>query len=98
MEIDINEALAKRMKQLARERHVTLNEIIKRGKINQSTISEIMAGRSKYPRVSTIQKFCNGCGITLSEFFQSEFFEDNSDNKKTLTSNEIHDSEDSNDI
>lgn len=85
MGIDINDALAKRMKQLARDRHVSLNEIIKRGKINQSTISEIMAGRSKYPRVSTIQKFCNGCGITLSEFFQSEFFDDNSEAKKDTT-------------
>lgn len=71
---NINEALAIRMKQLAEERHVTLNEIIRRGKINQSTISEIMSGRSQHPRVSTIYKFCNGCGITLSEFFQSELF------------------------
>lgn len=79
MSIDINEALANRMKQLAQERNVSLNEIIKRGKINQSTISEIMSGRSKYPRVSTIQKFCNGCGITLSEFFDSHYFNEDLD-------------------
>jgi transcriptional regulator with XRE-family HTH domain len=70
----INEAVAKRMKELARERHVTLNTIITKGNINQSTISEIMRGNSKHPRLSTIYKFCVGCGITLSDFFDSEYF------------------------
>lgn len=72
--MDINEALGKRMKQLANERGITLNEVIKRAGINQSTISEITSGRSKHPRVSTIQKFCNGCGISIGEFFTSDYF------------------------
>ncbi len=73
--MDINEALGKRMKQLANERGITVNEVIKRAGINQSTISEIMSGRSKHPRVSTIQKFCYGCGITIGDFFTSELFD-----------------------
>lgn len=72
----MTEALSLRMKELARERNVSINEIIKRGEINQSTISEIMAGRSKHPRISTIQKFCKGCGITMSEFFSSPYFDE----------------------
>lgn len=71
----ITEAIAHRMKELAYERKASLNEIIRRSGINQSTISEIVQGRSKHPRVSTIQKFCNGCGITMREFFNSEIFE-----------------------
>lgn len=81
----INEAIALRMKQLAHERHVTLNEIIKRGKINQSTISEMMQGRSKHPRVSTILKFCKGCNITMAEFFDSPLFNELSIDEPTKT-------------
>lgn len=90
--MSINEAIALRMKQLAHERYVTLNEIIKRGKINQSTISEMMQGRSKHPRVSTILKFCRGCNITMSEFFDSELFDelalDNDQKNEESTTNE----------
>lgn len=73
--MDLTTAIALRMKQLARERYSTLTEISKRANINQSTISEIIQGRSKHPRVSTIQKFCKGCGINLSEFFDSPLFD-----------------------
>ena len=83
--MNITDAIALRMKQLAHERHATLNEIIKRGGINQSTISEIVQGRSKHPRVSTIQKFCNGCGIKMSEFFDSPLFDDVSTDTTTST-------------
>ena len=75
----INEAVAIRMKELAHERYVTLNEIIRRGNINQSTISEIMRAKSKHPRVSTIQKFCKGCNITMKDFFDSPLFDDLTD-------------------
>lgn len=71
----ISEAIAFRMKQLAQEREVTLYEIIKRGKLNQPTISEMIQGRTKHPRVSTILKFCEGCNITMAEFFDSPLFE-----------------------
>lgn len=79
--MNINEAIAFRMKQLAHERYVTLNEIIKRGNINQSTISEIIRAKSKHPRVSTIQKFCKGCNITMAEFFDSPLFSDLTDDE-----------------
>lgn len=82
--LNITEAIALRMKQLAHERHISLNELSKRAKINQSTISEIMQGRSKHPRVSTIQKFCEGCGISMSEFFDSPLFDSISDVEPTM--------------
>lgn len=44
-------------------------------------------GRSKHPKISTIQMYCNGCGITLAEFFDSELFKvaevPQKNNKKT---------------
>lgn len=73
--MDIHNALAQRMIELAKERDRTVTEIGKRGGLKQSTISEILQGRSKHPKISTLQKYCKGSNITLSEFFDSPLFE-----------------------
>jgi len=73
--MDIHQAITMRMIQLAEERDKTVTEIARKGGIKQSTISEVMNGRSKHPKVSTVKAYCNGCGITLSEFFDTPSFE-----------------------
>lgn len=72
----INEAVTTRIQQLLKEKGWTANELIKRSDVNQSTISEIMAGRSKHPRIITIKKISHGFGMTLSEFFNDDIFDD----------------------
>ncbi len=74
MYMNIHQALTIRIVQLAEERDKTVTEIARRGGIKQSTISMIMNGQSKHPKVSTVHAYCNGCGITLSEFFDSPLF------------------------
>ncbi|WP_161566950.1 helix-turn-helix transcriptional regulator [Exiguobacterium sp. SH3S3] len=61
------------MKELAVERNMTINQVIQKGGLNQTTISELMNGRTKHPKVSTIQKYCEGLGISLSDFFSDKF-------------------------
>ena len=82
----IHEAVTSRVQQLLKEKGWTTNELIRRSNVNQSTVSEIMSGRSKYPRIITIEKLANGFGMTLSEFFDHESFhnldEDISEKKK----------------
>lgn len=69
------DAVQLRMKQVAAERNKSPVEIGKKGGLRQSTISEIFRGKnSKYPKIITIQKFCNGAGITIGEFFSDEIF------------------------
>lgn len=72
----INEAVTTRIQQLLKEKGWTANELIKRSDVNQSTISEIMAGRSKHPRIITIKKISHGFGMKLSEFFDDDIFDD----------------------
>lgn len=74
--MDIHEAVTTRVKQLCEEKGWTTNELVRRSKVNQSTIAEIMSGRSKYPRIITIEKISKGFGISLSEFFDDEIFQD----------------------
>lgn len=72
--MDIHTALALRMTQLAKERGKKTVEIGKLAGLRQSSISDIMLGRIKHPKIDTILKYCQGCGITLTEFFNSDLF------------------------
>lgn len=73
--MELNEAIIERMKELAAERNMTINQVIQKGGLNQATISELMNGRTKHPKVSTIQKFCIGLNISISTFFNSSKFD-----------------------
>nr|WP_251132981.1 helix-turn-helix transcriptional regulator [Exiguobacterium sp. s7] len=70
----MNEAIIERMKELAAERNMTIHQVIQKGGLNQATISELMNGRTKHPKVSTIQKFCDGLQISLNDFFNDKKF------------------------
>lgn len=72
--MELNEAIIERMKELATEHNMTIHQVIKKGGLNQATISELMSGRTKHPKVSTIQKFCDGLEIPLSIFFDNDKF------------------------
>lgn len=74
-QVELNEAIIERMKELAAERNMTIHQVIQKGGLNQATISELMSGRTKHPKVSTIQKFCNGLSISLNDFFDSSKFD-----------------------
>ncbi|WP_371743101.1 helix-turn-helix domain-containing protein [Exiguobacterium sp. s189] len=62
------------MKELAAERNMTIHQVIQKGGLNQATISELMSGRTKHPKISTIQKFCAGLNINLNDFFNDQRF------------------------
>lgn len=72
----INQAVTQRIKKLCKDRGWTISELIRRSGVHQPTMSEIMAGRSKHPRIITIKKVSDGFGITLSDFFNDELFMD----------------------
>lgn len=74
--MNIHEAITGRVRMLCEERGWNLNELVKRSGVNQSTISEIMSGRSKYPRINTLKRISRGFGISLSEFFDDDIFTD----------------------
>ncbi|WP_214758498.1 MULTISPECIES: helix-turn-helix transcriptional regulator [unclassified Exiguobacterium] len=73
-QVELNEAITERMKELAAEHKMTIHQVIQKGGLNQATVSELMSGRTKHPKVSTIQKFCNGLNITLTDFFDNVRF------------------------
>ncbi len=72
----IGEAVRQRIFQLCQERNITINKLSGISGVTQSTLNNIVGGRNHSTTVSTIQKLCDGLGITIDDFFHSPLFAD----------------------
>lgn len=72
--MDMKMAVIYRMRELIRQRDITVNEAAKRSGIPPSTLKNILYGQSKNVGVITIKKLCDGLGLTISEFFDDSIF------------------------
>lgn len=70
----IGQAVTARILNLCRERNISINKLCTMSGVTQSTVNNIISGRNHSVTVSTIQKLCEGLGITIEEFFHSELF------------------------
>ena len=75
----VDEAIKRRINELAAEKDLPLSALCLESNITPSTIFDFMAGRSKCPKVNTIKKLCIGAGITLKEFFDRDYFDSDDD-------------------
>lgn len=78
----INKAIGERMTELAKERDRSVSYLARKGGLRESTATEIVRGDSKNPRITSIMRFCEGCNITLEEFFASPLFEATEEEKE----------------
>lgn len=69
------EAVAKRIVQLCNERNIAINALANISGVSPSTVYSILNEKSQNPGIVSINKLCDGFGITLREFFDSELFE-----------------------
>lgn len=60
-----------RIKELCEERGFSYYELAKRSEIPYSTLNTMML-KENQPSLTTIRKICNGFGITLLQFFNTE--------------------------
>ncbi len=70
----VGEAVCQRILELCRERDISVNKLSTMSGVTQSTINNIISGRNNSTTVATVQKLCDGLGITIEEFFSSELF------------------------
>ena len=68
------EAVRLRIEELCRENEITVNKLATMSGITQSTLNNIISGRNRSTTIGTIQKICDGLGITTQEFFESDLF------------------------
>lgn len=72
--MDTRAAVANRIESLCSERGITINGLSYISGVSNSTIKGIFYKRSKNPGIVTIKKICDGFGITLAQFFDTEAF------------------------
>lgn len=59
---------------LCDEKRITINKLATESGIAPSTIKNILYGKSRNPGIVTLKMLCDGLGITLTEFFNTEEF------------------------
>jgi hypothetical protein len=70
----MNNAIIKRINEICKEKKSNVCDIALNGGMSPSAIYDIIKGRTKCSKVITIKRFCDGAGITLSEFFDRDYF------------------------
>lgn len=68
------ETVKNRILFLCEEKGYTINKLATESGIAPSTIKSILYGNSKNPGIVTIKILCDGLGITLLDFFNTEEF------------------------
>lgn len=71
----LHEAVTQRILEYCKQRNITPNKLCTMSGIIQSTVNNIFSGRSKNPKLSTIQYLCAGLNIKITEFFDSPLFD-----------------------
>ena len=74
--MNINDAIIKRIDEVCKEKNINVCEAALNGGKSPSAIYDLLKGRTKCSKVSTLKAFCQGAGITLSEFFDKDYFND----------------------
>ena len=67
-------AVKNRILQLLGEREMSIHKLAMESAVAPSSIKNILYGKSQNPGIVTIKMLCDGFGITLVEFFDTEEF------------------------
>ncbi len=70
----VTELIIKRISELCEERNLSLNALARASGLPHSTVKNIIYNASKNPGIVTIFKICDGLGVSLIEFFDTEEF------------------------
>ena len=63
-----------RILQLLEERKMSIHKLAMESAVAPSSIKNILYGKSRNPGVVTIKMLCDGLGITIIEFFDTDVF------------------------
>lgn len=69
------QAVGKRVKELIFKKGISQYRLIKDTCLNEKTISDLIKGKNKDVKLSTIYLICEVLGMSLNEFFDSNIFD-----------------------
>lgn len=76
----LKNAIAQRILQLCEEKNITLNKLSTISGITQSTLNDVVYGKSMNPTIKTIYYICMGLEIEIQDFFNSCLFKNITEN------------------
>lgn len=74
--LTLEQAIRKRITELARERNITINKVSTLSGLPHTTLLSFMNNETHNPRISTLLHICEAFGISLKEFFDDKVFKD----------------------
>ena len=70
----VYELTKNRILQLCNEKNYTIYRLAMESAVPQSSIKNILYGKSRNPGIVTLKMLCDGFGISLTDFFDTEEF------------------------
>ena len=70
----IGDAVRLRIIGLCEERKISINKLCSISGVTQSTINNIVSGRTRSTTIVTIKKLCDGLRISIVDFFNHSLF------------------------
>ncbi len=70
----LSKAISKKILKICVEKDITPNKLASICCLTQSTVQNIIAGKSRNPKLLTIIRICEGLNIDLKDFFDDELF------------------------
>lgn len=70
----LNDAISMRINELLTERGMTQYQLYLKSGVSRSTISNVMNCSYDSVKLRIIHEFCQGLGISITEFFESSLF------------------------
>lgn len=74
--MDIIEAVRKRFDELCYKKGLNYCKLATLSGVPYTTVKSIFYNQSKNPGIATIKKLCDGLDITITEFFDTEYFKE----------------------
>lgn len=71
---DVYIAVKNRILQLLEEKRMSIHKLAMESAVAPSSIKNILYGKSQNPGIVTLKMLCDGFGITIVEFFDTEIF------------------------
>ena len=67
-------AVRNRILELCGERNISINKLANICGLPPSSVKNILYGKSQNPKILTVKIICDGLGITLAQFFDTDEF------------------------
>ena len=74
--MNTKEAVAKRILELCRENNIAVNSLANISGVPPTTVYSMLNEKSQNPGIVSVKKLCDGLGITLRQFFDSDIFDE----------------------